>query len=243
MSDGTNATAASSAPAGTGAGAAPVEVPVLGFTTFTALPTFAVSPIPPPPATRRLTHSDGPLVWIDCEMTGLLATDRLLEIAVIITDAQLNPLDEGVSYVIKTEKHVLDAMGEWCVNQHGISGLTAACLDPTVARSHQDVRKAVLAYIIDRVPAKRIGVLAGNTVHADKVFLQRELPELVEHLHYRIVDVSSFKECVRRWYGEEHVWQGGKGSHRALDDIRGSIEELKHYRQRFFVPPSSVQAS
>ncbi|PWY99995.1 ribonuclease H-like protein [Testicularia cyperi] len=198
------------------------------------------SPIPPPEATRKLQPADGPLVWIDCEMTGLAIEkgDRLLEIAVIVTDGELNALDDGVSYVIRTEKAVLDGMNDWCVNQHGSSGLTAECQDPTIAREHADVRAAVLAYVRDRVPVPKSGVLAGNTVHADKVFLLQELPELITHLHYRIVDVSSLKELVRRWYGDTKVFKPNtKGSHRALDDIRGSIQELKHYRENFFLKP------
>jgi oligoribonuclease len=171
-------------------------------------------------------------------MTGLtIKTDRLLEVACIITDGNLEPLDEGVSYVIKTEKSVLDEMGEWCVRQHGESGLTAACQDDSIARHHADVRAAVLAYIRDRVPKPMTACLAGNTVHADAVFLKKEMPELIQHLHYRIVDVSSVKELVARWYGETVRWSQGKGSHRALDDIQGSISELKYYRTNFFVKP------
>lgn len=171
-------------------------------------------------------------------MTGLETSDRIIEIAAIVTDGQLNPLDDGVAYAIRTPKPVLDAMGEWCVKQHGASGLTVACLDPTISRDHADVRAAILAYVVDRVPDKRVACLAGNTVHADAVFLRKEAPELLEHLHYRIVDVSSVKEMVRRWYGGDAVWGKGKASHRALDDIRDSIAELKHYRQTVFVKPS-----
>lgn len=93
----------------------------------------------------------------------------------------------------------------------------------------------MLAYIRDRIPSSRIACLAGNTVHADATFLKKEMPELTDHLHYRIVDVSSIKELVSRWYGEDARWSGGLGSHRALDDIRGSIDELKYYRKNFFV--------
>lgn len=113
--------------------------------------------------------------------------------------------------------------------------MTAACLDDSVARHHADVRAAVLAYIRDRIPQSRIACLAGNTVHADATFLKKEMPELIQHLHYRIVDVSTIKELVSRWYGEDAKWSGGKGKHRALDDIQGSIEELKYYRQHYFV--------
>ncbi|CDR98934.1 hypothetical protein [Sporisorium scitamineum] len=167
-----------------------------------------ISPIPPPPAPFKLDASKGPLVWIDCEMTGLDIErgDRLLEIACIITDGDLNPVDEGVSYVISTPKHVLDNMNAWCVNQHALSGLTSACLSPT-SYPHASVRAAILAYIRDRIPHPNSACLAGNTVHADKLFLLKEMPELIHHLHYRIVDVSSVKEIVSRWYGAEKVWR------------------------------------
>ncbi|SNX84007.1 related to REX2 - Oligoribonuclease, mitochondrial precursor [Melanopsichium pennsylvanicum] len=226
-----------------------------------------MSPIPPPPATKKLDGSHGPLVWIDCEMTGLNIEkgDRLLEIACIITDGDLNPVDQGVSYVITTPKDVLDRMNAWCVNQHGISGLTEACLSPDHSYPHASVRAAILAYVRDRIAQPNAACLAGNTVHADKVFLVKEMPELVQHLHYRIVDVSTIKELVKRWYGSEsdRVWQGQgknmpnnnkndddanlvskmddqgdkKGDHRALNDIRASIAELKFYRQHVFQKP------
>lgn len=143
-----------------------------------------------------------------------------------------------------------------CVNQHAISGLTSACLSATASFPHASIRAAILAYIRDRVPTPNSACLAGNTVHADKVFLVKEMPELIRHLHYRIVDVSSIKELVRRWYGPDKVWkgqpthtdansisntttnaaQGNKGDHRALNDIRASIAELKYYRQHIFKP-------
>ncbi|SPO29694.1 related to REX2 - Oligoribonuclease, mitochondrial precursor [Ustilago trichophora] len=210
-----------------------------------------ISPIPPPPATRKLAASDGPLVWIDCEMTGLDIEkgDRLLEVACIITDGDLNPVDQGVSYVISTPKEVLDGMNAWCLNQHALSGLTNACLSTEISYPHASVRASLLAYIRDRVPVPNTACLAGNTVHADKVFLVKEMPELIQHLHYRIVDVSSIKEVVKRWYGNQRglVWNGnakGKGAgegrigadHRALFDIRASIDELTWYRQNVFLP-------
>ena len=135
-----------------------------------------------------------------------------------------------------------------CVNQHGQSGLTSACLSPTLSHPHSTVRTALLAYIRDRVPTPNFACLAGNTVHADKVFLVKEMPELIRHLHYRIVDVSSIKELVKRWYGAEHIWKPNpsdtnavpRGNHRALNDIRASIAELKHYRQHIFKSPDSL---
>ncbi|KAK0547025.1 Phosphatidylinositol 3,4,5-trisphosphate-dependent Rac exchanger 2 protein [Tilletia horrida] len=158
---------------------------------------------------------DGALVWIDCEMTGLTEKDRILEIACIITDGELVPVDSGVQYVIQTEKKYLDAMG------------------PCVAKPHDHVRAAILCYVYDRVPNVKQACLAGNTVHADKVFLEREFPELIEHLSYRIVDVSSIKELAARWYGKAAIPMK-KSEHRALSDIKGSIEELKHYRKTIF---------
>ena len=107
---------------------------------------------------------------------------------------------------------------------HGETGLTAMCLDASRSHTHEAVRTAVLAYVLDRVPDRRTACLAGSTVHMDKTFLVREMPELIEHLHYRIVDVSSIKELVRRWYSEDHLWKGTAATrHRALDDIRASM--------------------
>ncbi|KAK0524890.1 Phosphatidylinositol 3,4,5-trisphosphate-dependent Rac exchanger 2 protein [Tilletia horrida] len=171
---------------------------------------------------------DGALVWIDCEMTGLTDKDRIIEIACIITDGDLNPVDEGVQYVIKTEKSVLDAMGPWCVSLPAF-----ACRNQVMAKPHDHVRAAILAYVLDRVPVKGQACLAGNSVHADKVFLDREMPELTEHLSYRIADVSSLKELVSRWYGKAGI-PNKASDHRALSDIKGSIEELKHYKTKFF---------
>lgn len=209
-----------------------------------------LSPIPPPPANRTLNPTEGPLVWIDCEMTGLSISsgDRLLEIACIITDGELNPIDDGVSYCISTPSFVLDRMNDWCRNQHSLSGLTSQCLAPApFSHNHADIRAAILAYIRDRIPTPNSACLAGNTVHADKVFLVKEIPELIQHLHYRIVDVSSIKELVKRWYGTQAVWNGqGKKidetNHRALSDIKASIAELKWYREKYFIPPPSTSS-
>ncbi|KAE8223501.1 hypothetical protein CF319_g3486 [Tilletia indica] len=203
----------------------------------------------PPPAHRgvKLDVRDGALVWIDCEMTGLTDQDRIIEIACIVTDGDLQPVDEGIQYVIQTPKEVLDAMGSCLVRplklhwlcfasvelMSSLLGLTALCQNPAVAKPHDHVRAAVFAYVLDRVPGKNHACLAGNSVHADKVFLDREMPELTEHLSYRIVDVSSIKELVARWYGKQAVLSKAS-EHRALSDIKGSIEELKHYKLRYF---------
>ncbi|KZV83646.1 ribonuclease H-like protein, partial [Exidia glandulosa HHB12029] len=154
-----------------------------------------------------------------------------------ITDGQLQPVDDGICYVISTPKPVLDSMNEWCIDQHGKSGLTAECL--ASPHSHEWVQDAVMSYIKRWIPEHRAGVLAGNSVHADRSFLVEHMRPIVDHLHYRIVDVSSLKELAKRWYpGQMMIKNEGapESRHRALDDIRGSIEELKWYRENIFRP-------
>ncbi|KAI6095360.1 ribonuclease H-like protein, partial [Pisolithus croceorrhizus] len=181
-----------------------------------------------------LNFQAGPIVWVDCEMTGLdPKKDKLLEIAVLITNGNLELVDDGLQFVIKTEKSALDNMDEWCKTHHGQSGLTQACLASPHTRDH--VSHEVLQYIKRWVPEQRTGVLAGNSVHVDRMFLTVEMPEVVDWLHYRIIDVSSIKELCRRWYPNlEFPRSSSGGSHRALDDIRCSIKELTWYRQNIF---------
>ncbi|EMD33121.1 hypothetical protein CERSUDRAFT_87446 [Gelatoporia subvermispora B] len=141
---------------------------------------------------QPLDFHAGPLVWIDCEMTGLNPeTDKILEIAVLITNGNLELVDNGLEFIIRTEKEALDRMDEWCTSQHGKSGLTQACL--TSSHTTDEVAQEVLSYIKKWIPQERTGVLAGNTVHMDKAFLEKEMPEIVKWLHYRLVDVSSIK--------------------------------------------------
>ncbi|WWD17201.1 hypothetical protein CI109_101639 [Kwoniella shandongensis] len=192
-----------------------------------------------------LTYDDGPLVWVDCEMTGLdFLNDRIIEIAVIITDGKLNPVDEGISYIINTPKEVLDSMNEWCVDQHGRSGLTAACL--ASPHSYEEVTQKVVEYLQKWIPEKGAGLLAGSSVHADMRFLLIGMPEVMKHLSYRIVDVSSVKEICKRWYPSVRALhkesRTGDIAHRALDDIKASISELEFYRENIFIPvePSSA---
>ncbi|EKM81106.1 hypothetical protein AGABI1DRAFT_84041 [Agaricus bisporus var. burnettii JB137-S8] len=178
----------------------------------------------------------GPLVWIDCEMTGLNPRkDKVLEIAVLITNGNLQIVDDGIQYVIKTKKEVLDGMDEWCTKQHGKSGLTRACLDSPYTQEY--VASQILNYIKRWVPEPRTGILAGSSVHADRAFLVEEMPEVVDWLHYRIVDVSSVKELSRRWFPHLPFPKPTDISHRALDDIRGSIRELEWYRNNIFISP------
>ncbi|KAJ1670182.1 rna exonuclease [Coemansia sp. RSA 1694] len=182
----------------------------------------------------------GPLVWIDCEMTGLdRESDTILEIACIVTDGDLNVLASGQEIVIRHEQHVLDKMDEWCVEHHGKSGLTARVLSSTVTMEQAEA--AVLDMVKSCCAQPRVAVLAGNSVHVDCAFLHRCMPKLVEYLHYRIVDVSSVKELARRWSPEILQMAPAKRmSHRALDDIVESIEELRYYRDNFFKCPAKA---
>ena len=177
------------------------------------------------------------LVWIDCEMTGLdLAKDQLVEIAVIVTDADLTELDEGVSIIIRPDDlSILEGMDEVVVNMHTDSGLLD--LIPSGV-SLPEAQEQVMAYVHQHVPEARKAPLAGSSVYVDRGFLARDMPELDAHLHYRLVDVSSVKEIARRWYPRAYFNSPEKkGNHRALGDIRESIAELRYYRDAVFVPP------
>ncbi|KAJ2709404.1 Oligoribonuclease, mitochondrial [Coemansia spiralis] len=175
-----------------------------------------------------------PLVWIDCEMTGLdYQNDTIIEIACIVTDSELNILEQGADIVIHQPQPVMDAMNDWCKEHHGSSGLTASVLASTTSMAEAEAQ--VLALVKRHCSQPRAAVLAGNSVHADRAFLARLMPELTEFLHYRIVDVSSVKELARRWNRPVLAAAPAKrGAHRALDDIVESIEELRHYKNNLF---------
>ncbi|KAJ2448788.1 hypothetical protein EV183_005251 [Coemansia sp. RSA 2336] len=179
-----------------------------------------------------------PLVWIDCEMTGLDPFhDTIIEIACVVTDGNLNVLEQGESIVIHQPAAVMDAMGEWCQHHHGESGLTQSVLESKTTMA--DAEAAVLALVKRHCRNPRTAVLAGNSVHSDRVFLSRYMPELTAFLHYRIVDVSSIKELARRWSPQVLAQMPPKKEkHRALDDILESIAELRFYRQHLFASPS-----
>ncbi|PLN78648.1 RNA exonuclease Rex2 [Aspergillus taichungensis] len=184
-----------------------------------------------------LTPSSDPLVWIDCEMTGLDPdTDHILQISCIITDAQLTPLDPtGFDTTIHVADTILSSMNAWCIDTHGRTGLTAAVR--AASTTPDAAAAALLAYIQRYIPEPRRGVLAGNSVHADRGFLAKgPYKAVLEHLHYRILDVSSFKEGVRRWGGRELLARvpGKREVHLARDDILESIEEAKFYRDVLF---------
>jgi oligoribonuclease len=175
------------------------------------------------------------LVWIDCEMTGLdLARDALVEIACIVTDGQLNVVDDGIDVIIKPPAEALDHMPEVVREMHTASGLLAELPAGVTLGEAQD---AVLAYIRQHVPEAKKVPLCGNSIATDRSFLARDMPELDEFLHYRMVDVSSIKELARRWYPRAYFASPPKhGGHRALADILESVRELRYYREAIFVP-------
>ncbi|GAB3701413.1 oligoribonuclease [Mariniluteicoccus flavus] len=176
------------------------------------------------------------LVWIDCEMTGLdlAGGDALIEVAALVTDAELNVLGEGVDILIKPEPEALEKMGDFVREMHRKSGLLAA-LDQGIGL--REAEEQVLAYVRQHVPEARKAPLAGNTIGTDRTFLAAYMPELEQHVHYRNVDVSSFKELARRWFPRVYYNTPAKsGNHRALADIQESIEELRYYREAMLVP-------
>lgn len=176
------------------------------------------------------------LVWIDCEMTGLdLTADALIEVAALVTDADLNVQGPGVDVVIRPSDEALAQMGDFVREMHQKSGLLPLLEGGTTLA---EAEERVLAYVREYVPEERRAPLAGNTVGTDRTFLARDMPMLESHLHYRSVDVSSIKELARRWFPRAYYNTPDKtGNHRALADIAESIEELRYYREAIFVPP------
>ncbi|KAF2153700.1 ribonuclease H-like protein [Myriangium duriaei CBS 260.36] len=189
------------------------------------------------------TKSREPLVWIDCEMTGLNTdSDTIMSLACFITDHDLNLLDEnGYEATILHSQQQMDAMGDWCKKHHGQSGLTATCLDPEKSISADQASLELIKYIQRYVPDRRKALLAGNTVHADKSFLVKQpYAKVINHLHHRILDVSAIKEAARRW-APDHILSGSPqkaGKHEARSDILESIAEAKYYREKFFLGKS-----
>ncbi|WP_105030817.1 oligoribonuclease [Arthrobacter ruber] len=179
--------------------------------------------------------SNDPIVWIDCEMTGLdLVNDALIEVAVLVTDSELNVLGDGVDVVIKPPADALAHMGDFVRQMHTTSGLLEE-LDGGITMG--EAEQQVLEYIRTWVPEPRKAQLAGNSVGTDRNFLVRDMPLVVDHLHYRVIDVSTIKELARRWYTRAYFQSPAKtGGHRALGDIEDSITELRYYRAAVFVP-------
>ncbi len=191
----------------------------------------------PPSAAPTPTGKTGDrIVWVDCEMTGLeLGSDALVEVACVITDAELRELDAGVSVVIRPPDAPFAAMPDIVREMHTASGLIEEIPHGTTLEAAE---KLVLDYIRSHVPDPRKAPLAGSSVYVDRGFLSRDMPELDAHLHYRLIDVSSIKELVRRWYPRVYFNSPPKrGNHRALADARESIAELRYYREAVLVPP------
>ncbi len=182
------------------------------------------------------------LVWIDCEMTGLnLTTDALVEIACIVTDSELKPVDEGIDVLIKPPAEALDTMPEVVREMHTNSGLLTELAGGLTLAEAQEL---VLGYVRQHVPESRKVPLCGNSIATDRAFLARDMPELDAFLHYRMVDVSSIKELARRWYPRVYFASPEKhGGHRALADIRESIRELRYYREAVFVPQPGLDTA
>ncbi|WP_021591902.1 oligoribonuclease [Actinomadura welshii] len=174
------------------------------------------------------------LVWIDCEMTGLdLRNDALIEIAALVTDSELNILDEGVDVVIKPPPESVTQMTKVVRDMHTTSGLLEALPGGITLGEAEDI---VLDYIKKHVKDAKKAPLCGNSIATDRSFLARDMPALDAHLHYRMVDVSSIKELARRWYPRVYFASPEKkGGHRALADITESIQELRYYRAAVFV--------
>jgi oligoribonuclease len=175
------------------------------------------------------------LIWIDCEMTGLIPEEhRLIEIATVITDSQLNVLAEGPVLAIHQPEHELAKMDEWNVTQHGKSGLTARVRASTVSQAEAEAQ--TIAFLRQWVPERK-SPMCGNSICQDRRFLARWMPALERHFHYRNLDVSTLKELAQRWAPAVANGFTKESSHLALDDIRDSIAELRWYREHFIRHP------
>jgi oligoribonuclease len=175
-----------------------------------------------------------PLVWIDMEMSGLVPDrDRILEVAMVVTDSELNTIAEAPVYVLHQPEAVLDAMDSWNKSTHGRSGLVDKVRASTFTEAQVEAR--LVEFLKPIVPAGA-APLAGNTVHQDRRFMARYMPAFDAYLHYRIVDVSTLKELAKRWNPDVLAGVTKEGKHEALADVYESIEELRHYRRQFLKP-------
>lgn len=175
------------------------------------------------------------IVWIDMEMTGLdIEKDHILEIACIVTDESLKIISKELNIVIHQPSMILDNMNEWCKKNHKMTGLTEDSRSSTI--SLEKAEKMVLDFLQKYIPEGKCP-LAGNTVYMDRLFLYKHMPLVDKYLHYRIIDVSSIKELVRRWKpGVYESIPRKMLKHRALDDIKESIKELNYYKAHIFIP-------
>ncbi|MDQ1449787.1 MAG: oligoribonuclease [Actinomycetota bacterium] len=188
-------------------------------------------------------EDDDHLVWLDLEMTGLdVEQHTIVEIACIVTDSELALVDDGIDIVIHQDADALARMDEFVRKMHTKSGLLTAISASDV--SLDAARSRTLEYVRSHVPMAGTAPLCGNSIGTDRRFLDRYMHDLDTYLHYRSIDVSSLKELCRRWYPEVYAQRPGKSEqHRALDDIRESIEELRFYRGQLFIPVASDRAA
>ena len=178
----------------------------------------------------KTLQSRNNLIWIDLEMTGLdPSKEKIIEIATLVTDSDLNILAEGPNLIISQAKEILDSMDEWNQNQHGKSGLIEEVIESNITEQAAEIETLDF---ISKYVGEKISPMCGNTVSHDRRFLSKYMPRLEAYFNYRHIDVSSFKEVAVRWMNEAQVYEK-KGSHRALGDIKESVEELKFYKKIF----------
>lgn len=187
-----------------------------------------------------------PIVWIDCEMTGLDHTkDRIIEICCIVTDGELNILDKDpvgskcYESVIHYDKAIMDSMNEWCIEHHGASGLTEKVINST--KTKEQVEEELLEYIKKFIPEKNVGILAGNSIHMDRLFMLKDFPKVIDHLFYRLIDVSTIMEVSKRHNPElASVVPRKEAAHTAKKDILESIKQLKWYMKHYLKAPAET---
>jgi len=194
-----------------------------------------------PEMSQPAQKSNDVIIWIDCEMTGLnIEKDALIEIAVLVTDSELNVLGDGVDVIIKPAQEALDQMPDVVREMHTSSGLLVE-LQNGITMSEAEA--LVMEYVRTFAPEPRKAPIAGNSIGTDRLFIARDMKELDAHLHYRVIDVSSIKELARRWYPRAYFASPKKfGNHRALGDIKDSIAELGYYRKAIFVAPPGPES-
>ena len=179
----------------------------------------------------KTLQSRNNLIWIDLEMTGLdPEKEKIIEIATLVTDSDLNVLAEGPNLIISQSKDILDAMDEWNQNQHGSSGLIEEVIKSNIT---EQIAEIETLDFISKYVGENVSPMCGNTVSHDRRFLSKYMPELESYFHYRHIDVSSVKELIVRWMNQAQSYQKNS-NHRALDDIKDSINELKHYKKLLF---------
>ncbi|XP_034252965.1 probable oligoribonuclease [Thrips palmi] len=186
-----------------------------------------------PPVKAPPSNMKNRLVWVDLEMTGLDFNEHhIMEAACLVTDSELNIIGEGVDIIINQPDTVLEKMNDWCIEHHGQSGLTESCKNSKISLAQAEDQ--LLSYL-EKHTTKGTCPLAGNSVYMDRLFLMKYMPRVNDHLHYRIVDVSTVKELCRRWAPKTYAGAPKKKlAHRALGDIKESIQELKHYKINLF---------